>query len=361
MLAPLIHHSAFIIRHSRSLVAFLALSSAAFGQTFEALRTELETIGALKPSGTVAAKVDGEPVDVSDVNRLLKMSLRDRPLPKDAIPMLEATALDQVINRRLITLFLDRNKISVTEADIDKTIAEREKAFVKQGTPLAEALGQNGLTAEEYRDQVEWELRWAKYLRSYVTDAELEKYFQAHHQDFDGTEVRVSHILFRPSGEVDEAKVKELTDRAGKLRDEIIGQLSTFAEAAKRYSDGPSRAHGGDIGFIPRHGIMDEAFSQAAFSLKKGEICLPVVSSFGVHLIQCTDVRPGKKTWRDVRKELEPTLKRDAFTDVAEKMRKTTPIEYTGAVSYKKPGSTEIVKAGADDEAERKAGDEESK
>ena len=67
----------------------------------------------------------------------------------------------------------------------------------------------------------------------------------------------------------------------------------TFADAAEKYSAGPSRAKGGDLGFIPRHGIMVEPFARAAFVLAKGEISPPMATVFGIHLITVTDVKPG--------------------------------------------------------------------
>ena len=256
---------------------------------------------ALKPPGIVAATVAGEPIDVAEVNRLVKISLRGRPVSKAALAGLEAQALEQIINRRLVMKHLEDKNIKITDEALDDAIRERQKAAQSQNGDLADDLGRSGLTLKAYRDEVEWEMRWGKYLQSQITDEVLQKFFEARHQEFDGTELRLSQILLRPNGRLDPEQLDALMARAQTIRDEVLGELTTFADAARKYSSAPSRKKGGDIGFIPRHGVMPEDFTDAAFALEKGQISNPIVTHLGVHLIECTDIRPGKKTWRDVR------------------------------------------------------------
>jgi len=339
------------MRYISIAILLAMLPTVARGQA-ERVRAEMVAIGALKPPGIVAANVGGKPIDVSEVNRLVRLTLRARPASKAAIPGLEAQALEQVINRRLVNMYLDSKKVSVTDAEIDKALAEREKTFKKQGDDLADIRGQSGMTQAAYREEVEWELRWAKYLRGLLTDEVMDKYFQAHRQEYDGTELRVSHILLRPDGPLTPEQVDVLLARSETIRDEILGGLTAFDDAAKKYSSGPSRQNGGDIGYISRHGIMPEEFAKAAFELEQDEISVPVLTRLGVHLIQCTEIRPGKKSWRDVRKELQPAVMQETFQKLADKMRKTTTIEYTTDVAHMNPDTGEVVRPVEESKAE---------
>ena len=97
------------------------------------------------------------------------------------------------------------------------------------------------------------------------------------------------------------------------------------------------------MGFIPRHDRMGEDFSRTAFALDKGQISEPVTTRFGVHLIQCTEVRPGKSTWREARRALAESLSRRLFAELALAGRKRTTIKYTGAMPYFEPGTKKLV------------------
>ncbi len=343
------------MQHRIKLLIFMSLLAGlpglARGQG-DTLRAELVALGALPPPGIVAAKVSGKAVDTTAVNRIIAQTLRGRPPSKAALPGLEAQALEQVINRQLILIYLDEKGITVTDEDIDKVIAERQKAARKKNGDLADTMANMGLTPEAYRDELDYELRWAKFAASMITDDRLEKFFAVSHQDFDGTELRVSHILLRPDGPLNPEQGDALVKRAETIRDEIIGEISTFEDAAKRYSLGPSRAKGGDIGFISRHGLMPEEFSTAAFRLKPGELSQPVVTHLGVHLIQCTDVRPGKKTWRDVRKEIYPAAMQNLFNDLAGRMRGRSSIEYTGDVPHLDPTTGKLIEPGKESKSQ---------
>ncbi|HEY2837625.1 MAG TPA: peptidylprolyl isomerase [Pirellulales bacterium] len=325
-------------------LGLLASVGSAQAQTAaELLREELRAIGQQKPPDTVVARIDGEPITAAEVNRLMKVAMQDKKIIDAALPMIEATALDQVIKRRLVTKFLDSKKIEVSEAEVDAIVKKREEALTKQGGSMTDYLAVNGFTKQAFHEDQEWQLRWEKAIRTYLTEANLEKYFEAHRKEFDGTEVRVSQILLRPNGTLDVDRITTMTERAKTIRDSIIGELTTFPSAAKKYSEAPSRAQGGDIGFIPRHGLMDEDFAAAAFALEPGEISEPVLTKYGAHLIQVTEIRPGKKTARQVRNEIEPAVRKEGFEKIAKQMLKSTPVEFTGASPYLNPETGDLI------------------
>ena len=79
--------------------------------------------------------------------------------------------------------------------------------------------------------------------------------------------------------------------RIAALRAEIVGGAK-FEEVAQRESvDSVSAVNGGDLGRGPR-GRFVQAFDQAAWALKPGEVSQPVLSPFGYHLIR-VDERKG--------------------------------------------------------------------
>ncbi len=80
------------------------------------------------------------------------------------------------------------------------------------------------------------------------------------------------------------------------IRQDVLANRLDFAEAAKRYSDCPSKDKGGDIGPFPYKFVVVEPFARAAFAMRKGEVSDIVVTDFGLHLIKVTDRTLGEPT-----------------------------------------------------------------
>lgn len=90
------------------------------------------------------------------------------------------------------------------------------------------------------------------------------------------TEVRASHILV-----LDEQQAKD-------LKTKIDNNEISFEDAAKEYSQCPSKAQGGDLGYFGR-GMMVKEFETAAFDGEVGKVTDPVKTQFGWHLIKVID------------------------------------------------------------------------
>ena len=66
-----------------------------------------------------------------------------------------------------------------------------------------------------------------------------------------------------------------------------------FARLAALYSEGPSKARGGDLGYFSA-GKMVPAFEQAAFALENpGDVSDVVQTGFGFHIIRLEGRRGG--------------------------------------------------------------------
>jgi parvulin-like peptidyl-prolyl isomerase len=131
---------------------------------------------------------------------------------------------------------------------------------------------------------------------SRATDAELQKYFLSRKDIFDGKQVRASHILLKVDPAATSADKEKVKQKIMAIRDEIMAKKIGFADAANKYSEDEmgGNKNGGDLDFFPRRGKYLDVFADAAFALKKGEISAPVLTEYGWHLIQQTDVLPGK-------------------------------------------------------------------
>ena len=91
-------------------------------------------------------------------------------------------------------------------------------------------------------------------------------------------EVKVSHILLDTKEDAD-------------LILERLNNGEVFEELAKERSLCPSKAIGGNLGWVNKNGKLDKEFTKAAFSMQKGHISEPVQTAYGWHIIRLDDVR----------------------------------------------------------------------
>lgn len=275
----------------------------------------------------VAARVDGEPILARELQRELKRVVNERQLTPEAARVLRRELLNQLINRRLVLKYLTEAGLAASPQDLEVALSRIRKQLEKQQQTLPEYLAKAGLSAGELRHTLAWQISWQRALERHLTDANLERYFQQHRRDFDGTQLRVAQILFPVEPRGDPQVQAQMTARAREVLDQIRAGTLTFADAARQHSAAPSSSSGGTLGLISRHAPMPEAFSQAAFALEKNAISEPVVTPFGVHLIQCLDVVPGDKTWPQVRGDLERAVMEYLFLWMADRQRPQAKIE----------------------------------
>jgi len=279
-------------------------------------------------SAAIAAKLNGEPILAAEIEAQFRLTYGERKFSAAERSQLFRTALDLAIDRRLVFASLAKTGQAVSKEDVDSELVKLDKEFKAQGSSLAQHSEQSGFTPSDIRRSVAWKLSWQRYCEKQLTPQNLEKYFERNRRDFDGTQLHIAQILFKLAADADEQAIAAAKQRAAEVRQQIAGGKSTFAAAARQHSEAPSRENGGDIGWIERHRPMPEAFSQAAFALKKGEIGEPIVNSFGVSLITVLNEKPGTRTWRDAENELRPAVTLYLFRWLADQERAAAKIEY---------------------------------
>lgn len=306
----------------------------------------------------IAVWVGQEGISVAEVERWVRQVGGKQVLSPLAHAVLQAQALEELIAQRLVLLEAERKGQAPKPADIDAAAAELEKLLARQKRSLHEYLQTEKIALADLRRQLAWELYWPRRRREEITPQRLQDYFQQHRRQFDGTEIHVSHILLKypnppPPNPLDQTDKpyptgwkqshQKLLAEAERIRQEILSGRLDFAEAARRYSQAPTAAEGGRIGWIPRHGVMVESFAKASFALEVGQISPPVFTPFGVHLIRCNEVRPGQKQFEQVQADVEKALARQILQEIAAAQRRWTPIRYTGDAPYWDPKTGELV------------------
>jgi len=144
---------------------------------------------------------------------------------------------------------------------------------------------------------------------------------------FKVTQSKVRHILLRLS---DRAQVQQVSRRMDELRRQIERGDKKFEDVAREVSEDGSAEGGGDLGWASPGQFVPE-FEQAMGQLPLGGLSAPVVSRFGVHLIQVQERRSVTADPKEVREQarnaLRETKYEQAYLDWAKELRLRAYIE----------------------------------
>ncbi|HRD98295.1 MAG TPA: peptidylprolyl isomerase [Rubrivivax sp.] len=123
------------------------------------------------------------------------------------------------------------------------------------------------------------------------------------------TQTRARHVLLRTSPQLsEEVAVRRLAE----YRRQIESGSKTFEEIARQFSEDGSAAAGGDLGWAAP-GVMVSEFETAMNALPLGGLSAPVVSRFGVHLIQVLERRDVNLEPKQLREQARSVLREQRF------------------------------------------------
>lgn len=126
------------------------------------------------------------------------------------------------------------------------------------------------------------------------------------------TQSRARHILLVPGAQLSEAAAR---DKLLDFRKRIQSGQTDFAILARENSQDGSAAQGGDLGWANPGQFVPE-FEEAMNRLAPGQISEPLISRFGVHLIQLLERRNSTLGEREQREMIRNMLREKKFAEV---------------------------------------------
>ncbi|MBC5825951.1 MAG: peptidylprolyl isomerase [Candidatus Eremiobacteraeota bacterium] len=191
------------------------------------------------------------------------------------------TTLQQIVQQQLVFQYAKDNKIDVTDAEINAELDKIKQRF--PGDQFQQVLKTQGLTLDDAKNVLREQLivRKAVDKNIHLSDADVKSYFTKNSALFNTpAQMRARHILVKSKAEADSIEAQ-------------LRKGANFADLARKYSVDPgSKDKGGELGFFGP-GQMLPQFDAAAHALKPGQISPPVQTSFGWHIIQLEEKKPG--------------------------------------------------------------------
>ena len=183
--------------------------------------------------------------------------------------------------------------ITVSDDEVDK---EFERAAESYGgiDKMMEILNQVGYTEDAYKDSLRSSMQTTK-LREKVagvekpTDQEVVDYINENLDTYNDAR-RSENLLIKVDAKASDEDKQAAKDKAQEILDKINAGEISFEDAVKEYSgDTASAKDGGDVGYDKLTSFVTE-YQDALSALQKDQVSGIVETTYGYHIIKCTDV-----------------------------------------------------------------------
>ena len=246
----------------------------------------------------IAALVNDEPittVDVRDRMRLIIASTGVQPT-EEALTRIQDQSLRGLIEESLQLQEAREYEVEVDPAEIQESLADIGQ---RSGASVEDILGdlqQSGVNVDTLRRQLEAEIAWQILVsgrygsRVRISDQQIELALDRLAASASQPQYRIFEIFVEIRGAGEEAE----RAAGGRLMG-ILGQIqqgAPFPQMAQQFSDAPSAAAGGDMGWIGANQLQPEV-AGVINQLQVGQMSNPIRVPGGFTTVALVDSREG--------------------------------------------------------------------
>jgi len=268
------------------------------------------------------AVVNGSVITQGQLDNLMhivkkQLSSMGKPVTGSQLSEIKKKTLERLINHELLYQESKKKGIKVDEAALD----EKFKKQFSDESKIKDILSRMNMTEAELKSQFKRDIIIRKFIdkeiiqKVTVSDKEVKGYYDDNPNFFKQPEqVQASHILIKVDSRADKSQKAEARKTLEKIQQKLK-KGEDFSTLAKEYSQCPSSAKGGDLGYF-RRGQMVKPFEDTAFSLKQGEVSDIVRTRFGYHLIKVISKKPERTIpYNEVKDKIKQRLKGKKFQE----------------------------------------------
>jgi peptidyl-prolyl cis-trans isomerase SurA len=215
---------------------------------------------------------------------------------------------DKDVLRDLIDqqLLLEKGKdLGITaDTEVIKRLDEmRKEMHMDSMEDLEKAATSQGISYEDFRQNLKNQIITQQVIskevgsRMNVSKEELQQFYDEHKSQMERPEqIRLSELLISTEKKDDKKDKNAPVDEAQQLAaaqaktDDLLAQIrkgGAFDEIAKKNSDGPTAAQGGDLGYFKR-GTLAKELEDKTFAMKTGEVSDVIRTKQGFVVLKVT-------------------------------------------------------------------------
>lgn len=240
------------------------------------------TTQAAADSVKIAALINGEIISTEDISDQIDIFMVSSPIPfnADTQEMITRRVLAQAVELKLKNQAAEKEGISVSEEEINQQLNQWAK---KNNTTLS-ALKNRGINKAALAANVKAELAWIKLIRKKyyqtgsLTQKEINETIEEVTKDMSVKKYQVLEIFIKKENATG---IEQLVE---KLRED-----PRFELYAARFSEAPSAANGGNLGWI-NSGKMLSALEMRLSKMSPGEVSDAILIGNGYYILKLLQV-----------------------------------------------------------------------
>lgn len=230
----------------------------------------------------IAALVNGEIISTGDISNQVNIFMLNSPIPLNAETrnMITHRVTAQTVEQKLKMQAAEKEGITVSQNEID----EQMNVWAQKNNIKLASLSQYNISRQAVADNVKAELAWIKLIRkkfyqnTNITQKEIDETIAEITRDMNIKKYLVSEIFIKKENADD---IQGLVD---KLRED-----SRFDLYAARFSEAPSAANGGNLGWV-NSGKMLSALEMRLNRMSVGDISDAIFVGNGYYILKLQQV-----------------------------------------------------------------------
>lgn len=288
----------------RCLLSFLAVWRFSQWITVLCILCFLYSCGGNDASRSVAT-VNGKGISLEQFKERLYGSVNVQKgrfsMKLEEVNRLKEEILARLVDEKIMLLRAEELSMTVDDAEMQRKAREIKEGYSAEG--FEKSLAAQGVHYEAWEKAFKERLILEKLILSdvnagiSVTEEEAKAYYDSHRKEYtQEMKVHVAQIILR-----DQEKSEKILKRLKKGED--------FGKVAREVSIGLEAVHGGDLGFVGR-GIMPENADKILFSLSVGAISQVIKSPYGYHIFKIVGKQERRKNFSDVKEQVVSDIRK---------------------------------------------------
>ena len=235
----------------------------------------------------IKALINGEIISNEDIEAQINIFMLNSPVPynEETKDMITHRVMAQTIEQKIKLQAAAKENISVSQEDIEKQI----NLWAKKNNITPSIFSAKNINKSALSDNLKAELAWIKLIRkkffqtTHITQKEINNSIEEITEDMSIKKYQILEIFIKKEN------AKDIDSLVEKLRED-----PRFELYAARFSDAPSAANGGNLGWI-NSGKMLSALEMRLNAMKPGEISDAILIGDGYYILKLLQVFDPKE------------------------------------------------------------------